>query len=1329
MPVLFYDIETRSAADLKVVGAHRYAADPTTGIWCVGYAVDDGPVEIWVPGQPIPEPFTEAARNPDWLIVAHNDAFERVIEERILHPQFGWPLIPLDRRRCTMAMALAAALPGALGKTIEALGLPYPKDKAGAALMRKMAKPLPGGGRVEDAASLERLHKYLRRDVEGHRALYRALPSLTAEEQAVWQLDAVINARGFHTDGVLLDAAHNVVATAEAALQAEFHELTGLDSTNQTAKLIAWMAERGCIVTDVQKGTLRHALGRKELAAEVRRAIELRLELAHASAAKVEALRAWRGDDGRVRGTLGFHGAATGRWIGRGPQPQNFKRDGENIEGKIAAVMNGGTGLQSPVETVGDIARAMISAAPGHRLLIGDFSGIESRVLAWASRQQSKLDAWATFDRDPSPDNDPYVIIGRALGHPKDTARAYGKICDLAFGYQGGVGAWQNFAPEDDASGEAAIKRYRDAWRRQHPATERFWYALDRAAVRAVAQPATDQRADRFVFRYDRPFLRITLPSGRSLSYPFPRIETGKYGSPLIIFRDNASGKFTDCRFGQGSYGGLWTENVVSAIARDLLATALTRLEAAGYPVVLHVHDEIVCEVPDGFGSIEEFQQLVTTLPSWAEGLPVAVKARNGLRFAKIEEQGVPQVTTPAKNAPAANCEARFVRTEPESTVAPTSEPGTSWDDHVDDLYADAAAQAQPTNETSARAENSSTGLQWSTPGLIEAPPGSTEFEPILAALSEEDRAIVRPTAAAGNGHDQDADQQRGTNEHYRQGQHSQQQEHFGRRHRSDGYPHGERDTGHQIAFFIYRHADGQPYLGVKKTSTKQFPQFHAENGCWVKGSPQGPKIPYRLPELIQAPLNAWIVIAAGEKDAETAAALGFVATTNPEGERKGAWAPELNAWFYGRRVAVMEDNDETGRAHVIEVAEALRGKASDIRVVTFRDLPNNGDLTDWVQVEPSRDYRDLLTKIETTKPYCYKPLPSPIRRWDGEPIPELEYAVPNRFPLENVGLFSGEGGQGKSTLVQQLCVAHTIRRQWLGCTPRQGPAIYVECEDAERVLRWRLVMIAAHYGVTLTAIADAGFQMFPLTDEENTVLATAPDKSGIVRPTPLYDWLYELAGDVKPVMIGIASSANVFAGNENVRTEVQQFIRLLRRIACVAHGTVLLVTQPSLSGIDHKSVSHEGLAGTTQWHNAVRARAVMATVKTEDGIDTGLRQIKFHKNQYGLPNADCFVRYEAGLFLPVEGMSMDAAQRAAKAEEVFVTLLRKFTAQKQMVSPNPSSTYAPARFAEHSEAQGISKKEFARAMQRLLDIKTIEIRTWGKPSKPIRYLAVAGEG
>jgi RecA-family ATPase len=955
-------------------------------------------------------------------------------------------------------------------------------------------------------------------------------------------------------------------------------------------------------------------------------------------------MRDWCNSDSRVRGAFKFHGASTGRWTSHGIQLQNLKRPlVEDMDAAIAAVRTGSLDhmrrhYAQPMSVIGDIARALICAQPGHRLIAADFSGVESRITAWLSGQQSKLDQWAKFDQTQDPKDEPYDLIGRSFGVAEQHARAIGKVADLAFGYAGGIGAWRKLAPNDPSTDEQ-IQRRQYAWREAHRQTWDFWTALNTRAVKAVSkpcEPVTFQRPgwQHLSFKSDGQFLRMLLPSGRAIAYPFPQLKTDAQGKPTVVFMDNAQGKWTECRNGEGAYGGIWLENAVQAVARDLFAAAMPRLEAAGYRIVLHVHDEIVAEVPEGFGSTEEFLRILTTPPEWATGLPIAAKVREGPRFCKSKAK-------PAE--------------------APAEEPV--------EIPLEESATADNENEHAAE-EKSRTDA-------------GTEY------------------ADATNSNNRNA----------------------------DGYPHGDRDTGHQVTFFIYRHADNQPYLAVKKTSTKQFPQFHLENGRWTKGPPCGPKIPYRLPELIKVPLGAWVLICAGEKDAETAASLGFVATTNPEGERKGAWALELNAWFYGRKVAIMEDNDETGRAHVVEVAEALRGKASDIRIVTFHDLPNNGDLTDWVQAEPGRGYKELLTKIETTKPYCYKPQSSPIRQWDGEPIPELEYAVPDRFPLENVGLFSGEGGQGKSTLIQQLCVAHTIRREWLGCTPRQGPAIYIECEDAERVLRWRLTTIAAHYKVTLTAIADAGFQMFPLTDEENAVLAMAPNKSGIVRPTPLYDWLYELAGDIKPMMIGIASSANVFAGNENVRTEVQQFIRLLRRIACVARGALLLVTQPSLTGIDHKSASHEGLAGTTQWHNAVRARAVMATVKAEDGIDTGLRQVKFHKNQYGSPSAACFVRYESGLFLPVEGMSMDAAQRAAKAEEVFVALLRKFTAQKQMVSPNPSSTYAPARFAEHSEAQGISKKELARAMQRLLDLKTIEIRTWGKPSKPIRYLAIVGEG
>jgi DNA polymerase len=965
MPTLFRDIETYSDLNLKEVGAHRYAADPSTGVWCVSYAVEDGPEGIWVPGvgQPVPECFSEAASNPDWLIVAHNDAFERAIEEQILHPRFGWPSVPIERHRCTMAMAYAMALPGRLEKVAEALKLEHVKDKAGAQLMRKMAKLRPDSPWIKNnPAALQQLQDYCKKDVKADRAVYRAVPPLIETEQRFWVLDAKINARGFFTDGPLLDAASRVVAKAEAELQSEFREITGLDSTNQTARLVAWLAERDCTVTDVQKGTLTHALRRKNLEPEVRRAIELRLELAHASAAKIEALQAWRGADGRVRGTLQYHGAATGRWTGRGPQPQNLKRDSENTEEKIAAVKAGGAELKKPVEVVGDIGRSMIIAAPPRRFLIGDFSGIESRGLAWAAGEERKLKAWSRFDETGDPNDDPYVLIGRALGHPEATARPFGKIADLAFGYQGGVGAWRNMAPEDDASDESTIKSLRNGWRREHPNIVRLWHALDQAAISAVRNPGLDYPVRQITFRFDGRFLKARLPLGRTISYPFPRLVVDKFNNARVVFLDNAGGKFTDCKFGNGFYGGAWTENIVSGICRDLLADAMLRLEAAGYPVVLHVHDEIICEVPDGFGSLEEFHRLITTVPDWATGLPVAAKCRNGPRFsktAKVENEGVPQSTTFAENSPAANCGASFVR---------TPDPGMPWDDPIVDLYAEGLGNDRT--------------IGGDTLLTIETSP------PIVTVTDSEPEP------------DDDGEPEPGPRN-------------------ADGYPQGERNTGHQTAFFIYHHANDEPYLGVMKTSTKQFPQYHVENGRWVKGAPKGPKIPYHLPALIRAPLDAWIVIAAGEKDAETAAALGFVATTNPEGERKGAWVPELNTWFHRRRVAIMEDNDQTGREHVIEVAAALRGIASDIRIVTFHDLPAHGDLTDWVQAEPGRGHKELLAKIEATTPADDAALESV--RASTVKRKAIRWLWRDRFAVGKLGILAGLPDEGKSLILNYI--------------------------------------------------------------------------------------------------------------------------------------------------------------------------------------------------------------------------------------------------------------------------------------------------------------------
>jgi DNA polymerase len=652
--ILHRDFETRSTIDLSDVGAWRYAGDPNTAAWCCAYAVDDGPVQVWIPGQPIPEEFFEAARNPDWIVTAHNDAFERAIEERILAPQYGWPIVPIERHRCTMAMASASALPAKLKTVAEVLQLSARKDDQGSRLMQQMARPRkPRAGEDpngiywhDDQEKLEGLYAYCRQDVEVERELYHRLPPLTDSEQALWVLDATINQRGFHTDGLLLEAASHIAAAAGQAVQDELARITAgaISSTDQVAAMQAWLGEHGCEVKDLKKPTLRHALRRKDLDPVVRRVAELRLGAAHAAAAKIDTLLSWRDADSRVRGTLRFHGAGTGRWTGHGPQPQNFKRDSEGIEAKRIAVATGDLAhvaklYPQPLEIVGDIARAMICAAPGHRFLIGDFSGVESRVLAWVSGQQSKLDMWAEFDRTGDPKDEPYYLLGRGCGQPEESARSIGKTADLAFGYMGGPGAWDRLAPDDDTSTQDDKKRYQKAWRRLHPQTEKFWGAINRAAIQAVRNPGTAFTCRKLTAVYDgESFLRITLPSGRSLSYPSPRLSTGKFGDTIVIFKDSAGGKFVDCRFGQGAYGGLWAENIVQAVSRDLLAAAMQRLEAAGYPIVLHVHDEVVAEAPIGFGNLEEFTRLITTLPDWAEGLPVAAKVRNGPRFAKSEK-------------------------------------------------------------------------------------------------------------------------------------------------------------------------------------------------------------------------------------------------------------------------------------------------------------------------------------------------------------------------------------------------------------------------------------------------------------------------------------------------------------------------------------------------------------------------------------------------------------------------------------------------------------------------------------------------------------------
>jgi DNA polymerase len=682
MRFIFRDIESRSAADLKVCGAWRYAADPTTSVLCVSYAIDDGPIELWTPGAPIPSEFLEAEHDPDWAIVAHNDQFEVAVETCVLIPQFGWPNVPLERHRCTAAMARANAYPGSLEGAAAALGIPLQKDIAGRQAMMRLCRPrkprrdedpagIYWGGKPGD---LELLYRYCGRDVEIERQIYGSLPPLSPAEQATWMLDQVINARGFHVDAQLARAARDVARLELASIKGTIASLTGgvITSPNQRDRILAFLQERGHKIKSLTKRAVASLLAGSP-SPEVRELLELRRDGSKAAARKFDALLASVDTDGRVRASLIYHGASTGRWAGGGNkfQPQNLiKRvETKDIDAAVDAILardlNRVRELGAPITVAGDISRALIVAKPGHDLIGADFSSIESRVLCFLSGEAWKVEAYREG-------RDMYcAIASRGLRRevtPEDEAgREFGKTNDLAFGYGGGVGAWRKFDDSDTYTDEE-VEGFKDAFRREHPATVRFWNALEGAAINAIRTGRRINLNHRISFEVQDGTLYLTLPSGRRLAYPEARLGPGKFDRPQVYFKDNAKGGWTDT----SAWRGTFTENVVSAVCRDLLVAAMHRLEMAGYPVVLHVHDEVVCEVSEEAGSEEEFARLMTQLPEWAERLPIAAKTWRRKRYAKTKT--IPAATVEPLSADVAARPAMPESSTTEDTISDDSD-------------------------------------------------------------------------------------------------------------------------------------------------------------------------------------------------------------------------------------------------------------------------------------------------------------------------------------------------------------------------------------------------------------------------------------------------------------------------------------------------------------------------------------------------------------------------------------------------------------------------------------------------------------------------------
>jgi RecA-family ATPase len=332
---------------------------------------------------------------------------------------------------------------------------------------------------------------------------------------------------------------------------------------------------------------------------------------------------------------------------------------------------------------------------------------------------------------------------------------------------------------------------------------------------------------------------------------------------------------------------------------------------------------------------------------------------------------------------------------------------------------------------------------------------------------------------------------------------------------------------------------------------------------------------------------------------------------------------------------------------------------------------------------------------------------------WDGIPIPEREWAVKDRITPPNVSLCSGDGAVGKTTLLLQLSVAHTLGRDWFGRLPEPGPVIYLNAEDEARELHYRLAAICNHYSARFSELRD--LYLISLAGED-AILARS-DRKGIISPTRLLMSLRTAALDIRPKLIVLDPSADVFAGNENDRSQVRQFITLLRGLAIEANTAVLIASHPSLTGMN----TGTGLSGTTAWHNSVRARLYLKGVKTgaSEEADPDLRQLEVMKSNYGPGGERILMRWHQGIFIPETGpSSLKQRADARKAEEVFLDLIDRFEKQERPVSANVGPTYAPKLFADYPGVTGITKRAFQEAMIRLLDAGKICNERYGPPSR-----------
>lgn len=629
MKQISIDIETYSSTNLNQTGVYRYADSDDFELLLFGYATDFGPVKVvdLTQGEKIPAQIIKALDNPNIIKSAFNAQFERVCLSRYVGHRLkpaGW--------HCSRVWSATLGLPLSLRDVGSVLGLPRQKITAGKELVRYFCTPCKPTKANQNRTrnfpyhapdKWQQFKQYNQRDVEVEMEITQKLswfPVPQSEWQNYW-MDQDINDRGIKIDQQLVDNA--------IKCQSEFHdqylekakELTGLANPNSPLQLKDWLTQQGVQVDSLSKAAVAQLL--QNTTGKVHQVLALRKLLSKSSVKKYQAMQKAKCKDDRVHGLLQFYGAnRTGRWAGRLVQVQNLPRNSmPDLEASRALVKQGNfSALAMLYDSVPDVLSQLIRTAfipkENCHFYVADFSAVEARVIAWLSGEEWRQEAFA-HNKDIYCASASQMFGVPVIKHGiNGNLRQKGKIAELALGYGGSIGALKAMGATKLGLTEDELPPLVEMWRQASPHIVHFWWDIDKAAKVCIKTRLPQESHDmKFTYRSGCMFLK--LRSGRSLCYPQPKIGINRFGSESITFMGiNTVKKWSRIE----TYGAKLVENIVQATSRDLLAEVMHRLEAAGNPVVMHIHDEAVIEAPTG-RSLATMVKIMTEVPDWANGL------------------------------------------------------------------------------------------------------------------------------------------------------------------------------------------------------------------------------------------------------------------------------------------------------------------------------------------------------------------------------------------------------------------------------------------------------------------------------------------------------------------------------------------------------------------------------------------------------------------------------------------------------------------------------------------------------------------------------------